>query len=108
MTKIKVLAEFLDCEINKIKESSHNDCLFELGNQEYYVYTDNEADQAWDESLENYIDECILPELPEAYQYYFDNELWKSDARYDGRGHSLSAYDGNENEEGEYFIYRHN
>jgi hypothetical protein len=79
---------------------------------EYRVMTDAEADAAWDESLENYIDECILPELPEAHRSYFDYEAWKRDARYDGRGHCLSSYDGCEYEEqidGEwYYIYRVN
>ena len=31
-----------------------------------------------------------------ANNYYFDEEKWKRDARYDGRGHSLSSYDGAE------------
>jgi len=65
-------------------------------NGEYAIGTEEEADEAWDQSLDSYIDECILPELNEAYQNYFDSESWKKDARYDGRGHSLSSYDGNE------------
>lgn len=84
----------------------------EYGKQEYLVLTDDEADVLWDESLESYIDDCILPEIPKAYRSYFDNEKWKRDAKYDGRGHSLSSYDGNENEERVegtyYFIYRTN
>jgi len=65
---------------------------------DYLVCTNDEADELWDESLENYIDECIISELPKQYQNYFDREGWKSDARFDGRGHSLSSYDGCENE----------
>lgn len=82
---------------------------------DYDVLTDEEADDKWDEELDNYIDECIMPEfdrhLPNMY-CYFDDEAWKRDARYDGRGHSLSRYDGEENEEEVdgviYYIYRQN
>jgi len=64
---------------------------------EYLVVTDDEADDLWDESLNNYIDECL--EIPEAMANYFDRDAWKSDAKMDGRRHFLSGYDGNENEE---------
>jgi len=63
---------------------------------EYAIGTDEEADDAWEESLDNYLDEVIYPELPESMVNYFDDESWRRDARFDGRGHSLSSYDGNE------------
>ena len=85
---------------------------FEYGSQEYLVCTDSEADNANDQSIENYIDECILPELDERYRMYFDNEKFMRDARMDGRGHNLATYDGHENYEtvdGEtLYIYRTN
>lgn len=110
------LASFLECEPDELTEEryQHYDSLtvFSHGRQEYAVGTDDEADSAWDASMESYLDECVLPELPETAKRYFDRESWKSDARYDGRGHSLSGYDGNENEvevDGEtYYIYRIN
>lgn len=78
----------------------------------YLVLTDEEANDKWEEYLENYIEDCILPELPKHLQNYFDTERWKDDAKYDGRGHSLSSYDGNEYEEEvngtTYYIYRIN
>ena len=59
-----------------------------------------------------YIEECILPELPENMQNYFDEEAWKRDARIDGRGHAISRYDGNEEEvkinDTYYYNYRQN
>lgn len=61
---------------------------------EYMVLTDEEADQAWDNSLESYIDECLT--IPKEVEPYFNREKWKRDARRDGRGHSLSSYDGAE------------
>ena len=63
---------------------------------EYAIGTEVEADEAWEEYLNSYLDDCIYPELPENMINYFDDEAWKRDARYDGRGHSLSCYDGNE------------
>ena len=78
--------------------------------EDLLVLTDSEADELWEEYLDSYIDECILPELPEMAQRYFDAEAWKRDAKHDGRGHSLSSYDGEEHEykvDGEWiYIYR--
>lgn len=71
---------------------------YELGRTGWYIYTDKEADQAWDESLDNYLDECVLDQLPKIAQSYFDREAWKKDAKCDGRGHSLSGWDGEEHE----------
>lgn len=89
---------------------------YDLSNydNDYLVLTDAEADDLWDEELDNYIEECILPDLPEYLKKYFNEEAWKSDAKYDGRGHGISHYDGKEYEEHvEYFdkifyIYRQN
>lgn len=87
---------------------------FEYNDEEYLVVTDEEADNLWEEDLDNYIDECIYPQF-EAIGLsirYFDEEAWKSDARYDGRANSLSCYDGREDSETvegtTYFIYRVN
>ncbi len=110
--KILALAAHLSVDPSTITEEPGDlyTCDEEPG--EYRVMTDSEADEAWDESLENYIDECILPEIPEHLRCYFDHEAWKHDAKYDGRGHSLSSYDSEEHEEqidGEwYYIYRVN
>lgn len=90
----------------------------ETNSGEYMVLTDDEADRAWDESLDSYLDECVLGELPEMARNYFDREKWKDDAKLDGRGHSLSGYDSEENEataidpesdeEEKFYIYRTN
>ncbi len=111
--KIKALALHLDIDIEDISESSYYDGNeFDADGGEYLVLTDNEADDMWNDRLEDYIDECIMHELPEQYQTYFDREAWKRDARFDGRGHTLNHYDGSEDYEdvdGEtYYIYRTN
>jgi len=100
-----------DIDFLEVEQASWDDNLFMAGGREYNVYTDDEADDAWNESLDNYLDECVLPELPEQMQGYFDREAWKCDARHDGRGHSLSNYDGHERHQsteygGEYYLYR--
>lgn len=84
------------------------------GGGDYAVMTDDEADAAWEESLDSYLDEVVIPEVPDEIGRYFDREQWKEDARYDGRGQSLSSYDGDEHEvedpeTGEtFYIYREN
>jgi len=92
--------------------SSYDDSCFEEGSSEYMVLTDDEADVKWEEALDSYLEECVYPELDISIKNYFDDEAWKSDARFDGRGHSLSSYDGHEHEEkvGEvtYYIYQTN
>lgn len=63
---------------------------------DYLAGTDDQMDKAWDEELDNYLEECVYPELPEGMKCYFDDEKWKRDARIDGRGHALNRYDGGE------------
>lgn len=83
--------------------------IYSIGRREYAVGTDAEADEAWDQALDSYLDECVLPELPETAKRYFDCDAWKRDARYDGRGHSLASYDGEELElDGYFYAFRIN
>ena len=71
----------------------------DAGARDFTVYTDYEADQAHKEYIENYIDECLLPEMPEATRGYFDYDKFEQDCKIsDGRGHSLSSWDGFEYE----------
>ena len=68
--------------------------------------------KAFHEAVDSYLEDCVYPTLPDNMINYFDDEAWKRDAKFDGRGHSLSSYDGNEYEEnvkGEtFYIYRTN
>lgn len=81
-------------------------------NGDWLVCTDSEADEKWEESLDNYLEECIYPELQGNLKNYFDDEKWKRDAKYDGRGHLLAGYDGHECEQEvngtTYYLYRQN
>lgn len=104
----KAVEEMTD-ELDNITESYGE---YKYYGEEYEVLTDSEADDRMDECLDNYIEELILPEIPDHLQNYFDEEAWKSDARMDGRGHIISRYDGCEYEEKVngtwYYIYRQN
>lgn len=120
---IRALALHLECSPHDISEESytHYDMpIYSAEGGEYAVATDAQADSAWDQSLDSYIEECIEPELEKlqnntgnlAAYVKFDEEMWKRDARMDGRGHSLSGYDGHEHDQevdGEtFYIYRTN
>jgi hypothetical protein len=80
------------------------------GRQEYIVATDDEADRLWNSELERYFDEFVEGEVPEHLRSYLDYDKWKSDARMEGRGHSLGRYDGYEYDETVdgtvYYIYK--
>ncbi len=96
-----------------ISTSSYEDTRIEYCGAEYLVLTEDEKKEYWDDSLQSYLDECIYPELPKNIQGYFDEEKWKQDARFDGAGHAIACYDGEEREyqaeDGTWFyIYRVN
>lgn len=135
-TKEEALAKFLDVEVSDISESRHDECLFESGREEYLVLTDDEADQrARDQILDsvwafNHSFLCshseAINEIPEEDFQAMQGKLCEgfnkavlamiddvdhfvNDAILsDGRGHFMSSYDGEENESGEFFIYRTN
>ena len=147
-SKIKVLASFLNEEEENINISSYDKNVFEIGNQEYLVLTDEEADEKTEEyiidslwafrasfvidhmSTKNELSRRERDELEKSLQeiqgklcesanslikaIIEDIDIFVEHAiQADGRGHFLSGYDGEENEEvseeGEYFyIYRTN
>jgi hypothetical protein len=102
---IIALAEEIDAEPAEIEEERH-DCygltVLSCGRAEYAVGTDEEADEAWEQSLDSYIEDCITPEIEKiqigslSNYITFDEEMWKRDAKMDGRGHALASYDGYE------------
>jgi hypothetical protein len=128
--KIKALAKFLDVE----KEDA--ELYIERG--EYFVLTDDEADEKayeyikeslWAFNASFICDMCSIDRaMVEAIQAMQEkkcescndailrmvegscglDDFVKEAISADGRGHFISQYDGNENEEGEFFIYRMN
>lgn len=107
--RIRALAIHLDTKPKNIIEfgdAAYGQPLYHSAEEVFLVLTDKEADQALSESLDSYLEECIYPQIPEELRIYFDADFWKQEAAYDGRGHCLSTYDGQEHEQGNYFIYR--
>jgi hypothetical protein len=76
---------------------------------EYRVLTDDEADDAEREYLDDLFDQIV--EVPSHLQNYVDKDKWIDDNS-GNRGENLNGYDGNEEEvefEGTtYYIYRNN
>ena len=74
------------------------------------ILDDEEADEEHEKEIKNYIEECVLHEIPERYRIYFDEDAFIEDCKINGRGHSLSRYSGAEEEETvndtTYFIYQ--
>ena len=138
--RILALSEHLELsgdEYEEIEETQYGDNLFEFGHGEYLVLTDEEADQAVRENIEESVwafntsflschvkngisvdvinllqEKCedgseAIKSLIKDFDHFVDDAVGT-----DGRGHFLSHYDGDEHEvniEGEYFyIYRLN
>jgi hypothetical protein len=110
------LALHFGVALEEIDESCDGDsleCDSEPGR--YLVCDDGEADERFEQHIDEQIDETVLPEIPEAYREYFDREQYTSDQVDNinaggGRGAALASYDSQEHEvkiDGEfYFIYR--
>ncbi len=126
--QVLALATVLDCSPLGCEPTHSGSDVWESEDEpgEYRVLTACEREQAADEALESYIDECIIEQakaeardnaalasLIRTLTEYFDRKAWKEHAiDCDGYGHTLSTYDGEENEayiNGEwYYVYRVN
>ena len=135
MTKIEALAKFLEIGIEDITETNWD--TLEADGSEFLVLTDEEADakayseieeSLWAFNADFIIDMCgfsggeksLIAMQRESCEDC--NEFIKamiegtctldtfvqSAIETDGRGHFISMYDGEENEQDEYFIYRVN
>lgn len=133
----KFLEFTTDDQLDSIEESRYQDNLFEVDGDEYLVLTDDEADEAAKEHILDSLwafnadfiashananlDKGAIEALQEMQgklcesanpivkAMIKDIDHFVDDAiNCDGRGHFLSPYDGEENESGEYFIYRIN
>lgn len=84
------IIEEIDCLEIDTREVSTN-------GQSLLVLTDDEADEAYEKYLQNYIDEVILTDIPEKYHYYFNSEKFINDAKIESGREELAEYDGYEN-----------
>jgi hypothetical protein len=105
------LNQFLLNQLDKIEENG-NYKYFNIDEKDYIVGNDSEMEKAQDDYLENYIDDCVLYQIPEHLRHYFDDESFKEDLKMDGRGHHLASCDGNEQtvdfNDVTYYFYRTN
>lgn len=133
MTKKEALAKFLEIETDEVEANQYNGEILEADGGEYLVCTDEEADEEAKEKILDLIwafnPEFLRAHLPDgmtedvikAIQTTCEgaNEPLKAMIKdldhfvedaigADGRGHFISSYDGEENEEDVYFIYRVN
>lgn len=137
MNRKQALAQYLEVEISEVKKS-YSDNTFEVGNQEYLIVNDTEANKAAREYIleslwafrGSFIADHLKPEF-DAYMGAKDIEdycgtkcegandwvkgLIKNKSEFvndaisaDGRGNFLAQYDGDENQFGAWFIYRTN
>ena len=133
-TALSTLAAYLECDTEDLIESSHQGGRFEYGNKEYLCLTDSEADEVVKEYIRESVwafnasflasmtglDEEMFVFASEKCESANDSilrtiektcgldEFVSAAVSADGRGHFLSGYDGNENEHGDYYIYRVN
>jgi len=125
------LAEHLDCDIEDI-EQGYDESTFNIGDQEYLMLTDEEADQRAKEYIKDSvwafvpsflashtgIDEEIIKHLQDKCESANDallNSINDIDSFIgdaigcDGRGHFMSSYDGHEHDlNNNLFLYRIN
>ena len=83
-----------------------------IDSEEYWVLTDDEADEQAEQEAHYYAEEA-QQEIPPHLQRYFDMDLFISDYISDGRGQVLNYYDGSEDsitlDNGSvFYIYRRN
>jgi hypothetical protein len=129
MDKKKALAQFLSIDVSEVGEGQ--DGQLEADGNTYLVLTDDEATEKAKENIKEtvwafkseflvaHMPEGVTEDVIEAIQKKYDNanpallkllndfDHFVNDAfRSDGRGNFLNTYDGEEYEQGEFFIYR--
>ena len=130
--KAKAVAQHMELNDHDAKGITFTeDNYYTFANEEYLVLTEDEADDKVKEYIKETvwafnptflsdhsgIDEEVFIKLQESCETAndaifkliknFDN-LVKDAIYVDGRGHFLAGYDGNENEQGDFYLYRTN
>jgi len=132
ITRQRALSNHLGCNFEDVEQRIYDTCLFDVGQSEYLVLTENGANARVKTSILDTLwtfnsdflashSECadadtfrMLQEKCEdsnrsLKRLIKDLSQFVSDAILsDSRGHFLSSYDGEENEEGGFLIYRMN
>ena len=130
--KVQAVADFMDLnEIGKATITHQDDHYYTYGNEEYMVLTDAEAQDKVAEyiketvwafnpdflALHSGIDREVFEKLQESCESANEallkliknfDDFVEDAVRIDGRGHFLAGYDHNENEQGDFYLYRTN
>lgn len=86
-----------------------NDFTVETEEGEYRFIEEDAIERIHREEIEELVDECYLSDknIPETIKRYFDYDSFARDCRLsDGYGHHFSSYDGSEENNGNYFMFR--
>ena len=125
-------------DLSEERHDCYGMTVYSLGSKEYAIGTDAEADEAAQQAIKDslwafnasfILSECDLPsELEDAIKAFQEDkcegandailaliekcssleDFAQAAISADGRGHFLAGYDHEENEEGDFFIYRTN
>lgn len=92
-------------------ESAHddNDFTVETEEGEYRFIEEDAIERIHREEIEELVDDCYLSDknVPNIVKNYFDYDSFARDCRLsDGYGHHFSSYDGSEEYEGTYYMFR--
>ena len=68
--------------------------VFDYDGEQFAVGTGDEANDAKREAVQEYIDECVLPEIPKQYRQYFDDSAFTNDCTNDELVGLIGSYDG--------------
>lgn len=68
--------------------------IIKIGNEEYVVVPYDDMEALFHDYMEEYIDECILYEIPEQYRAYFDYEKFIDYVECNDGFDIMSSYDG--------------
>ena len=113
-------AEFIrnDLEDQYLALAINNDIYYSeavdlIDSEEYWVLTDDEADEKAELEAQYYLEEALSQEVPEYLHSYFDDDRYISNCISDGRGQLLDTYNGSEDsitlDNGSvFYIYRRN
>ena len=110
--KILALAEHLKVDVEEIYDEGCNE-FSAVGTNIYKVLAEYEIEDELDTWQEDYIDEHILPEIPDYLRFYFNKDAFKRDmdndysvlAYYDGIVYDKCVLDG-EGDKQWFYIYR--
>ena len=107
---VHALCLMLESRIKDVKTIEEEDNRITVCGIEYLCGDDEEMDEEYEEYLVNYIDDCVLCDIPQIYRKYFDTDKFIADCSYDGRGNELNLWDSSELEytlnDTTYYAYR--